>query len=131
MNSYNAPALCNGGTVTISFTINNPCGAPQSVSKYFKVTKPSNVVIASPANATVNACNYADQNALDVAFATWKGQFAVSGGCTATLPNLGGYTVPVLCDGGSVTISFSVVDLCQTQSVSKTFTVVKPNQLVI
>jgi len=131
LSNYNAPVLCNGGTVTISFTINNPCGPTQSVSKYFKVTKPNPVVISSPANATVSACSYANQGALDAAFATWKGQFGVSGGCTALLQDLSGYHAPVLCDGGTVTISFTVVDLCQTVSVSKTFTVVKPSPLAI
>ena len=39
------------------------------------------------------------------------------------MPDLSGYSAPVLCDGGTTTIAFTITDLCETQNVSVTFNV--------
>ena len=130
LSGYSAPDLCEGGSVTVTFDVTDLCESGHDVAT-FTVTPPSDLVISTVADKTVNACDYADQDALDAAFATWLGNFGVSGGCDPQGSDLSGYTAPALCAGGSTEVTFNVTDLCESGQDVATFTVTPPSDLVI
>jgi hypothetical protein len=88
-------------------------------------------VIHKPLDKTVSACSYTCQSALNSAFATWLAGFTKSGGCNPTACFGGTPTAPSLCTGGTTTVTYSYHDLCETGSVTSTFTVTPPAALVI
>ncbi|MDT0559701.1 hypothetical protein RM697_13690, partial [Ichthyenterobacterium sp. W332] len=51
---------------------------------------------------TVNACDYADQAALDAAFSSWLDGFGFSGGCDPEGTDLSNLTAPDLCGGNDM-----------------------------
>ena len=130
LSGYSAPDLCAGGSTEVTFNVTDLCESGQDVAT-FTVTPPSDLVISTVADKTVNACDYADQDALDAAFATWIGNFGVSGGCDPQGSDLSGYTAPDLCAGGSTEVTFNVTDLCESGQDVATFTVTPPSDLVI
>ncbi|WP_165361004.1 hypothetical protein, partial [Candidatus Chloroploca sp. Khr17] len=121
-----APALCDGGTTTVTYTVTDECGNG-SVTATFAIIAPEAVAVTGPENADLNSCDYADQTALDAAFSTWIGQFAVTeDGCGITTPDLSNYTAPVLCTGGEVSVTYEIADLCTTAGITRTFTLTAP-----
>ncbi|MCX7549211.1 hypothetical protein OS188_14765, partial [Xanthomarina sp. F1114] len=78
-----APLLCDGGTTTVTYTITDTC-EPTTIESTFTISAPDAVVANAPAVMTTDACDYADQAAVDAAFNTWLEGFTVSGGCNAT-----------------------------------------------
>ena len=128
LSAYTAPDLCAGGSTEVTFNVTDLCESGQDVAT-FSVTPPSDLVISNVADKTVNACDYADQDALDAAFATWIGNFGVSGGCDPQGNYLSGYTAPDLCAGGSTEVTFNVTDLCESGQDVAIFTVTPPSDL--
>ncbi|WP_433829106.1 T9SS type A sorting domain-containing protein [Flavobacterium anhuiense] len=120
-----APKLCDGGTVTVSYKVTDKC-YEQTISRDFTITAPSAVNPEAPAAVNALACAYADQAALDAAFAAFKADFKVSGGCDAKGEIQGNPTAPKLCDGGTVTVSYKVTDKCYEQTISRDFTITAP-----
>src|SRR6185295_3532602 len=95
------PAYC-GGSVTVTWTIEDHCYAGSSYSATFTITAPDAVVVTEATDNTSSSCIYADQDAADAAFADWLNTASVSGGCSPTsTPST--TTVPAYC-GVSVTV---------------------------
>ncbi|NLM93714.1 MAG: T9SS type A sorting domain-containing protein, partial [Bacteroidales bacterium] len=115
-----APILCQGGSVTVTYNVTDECGQG-SVSATYAITAPAAVAVAGPDNSTSTSCDYEDQADLDEAFALWMAQFNVTGGCSAQLPDLSGYEAPDFYLGGSVSVAFTIEDLCDTLSIARTF----------
>src|SRR5690606_1808438 len=111
--TFNVTDLCQSGSDSASFTV-----VPAEA-----------LVISDVQNADYDSCDFADQAALDAAFAAWIGGFSVSGGCAPDSTDLSGLDAPDLCEGGSVNVTFNVTDLCQSGSDSATFTVVPAEAL--
>src|SRR5690606_35926101 len=124
-----APVLCDGGTTTVTYNYSDLCETG-SVTASFTVTAPADLTINEPTDVTASACTYANQAALDAAFNTWLTGFSVSGGCAPT-GSYGTPTAPVLCDGGTTTVTYNYSDLCETGSVTASFTVTAPADLTI
>ncbi|WP_284653651.1 T9SS type A sorting domain-containing protein, partial [Flavobacterium terrisoli] len=124
-----APNAC-GGTITVTYTVTDKCYQTSTVSRTFTITAPPALVLGSPDSTIVNSCDYADQAALEVAFATWLSQFTVSGGC-APVGDYGSPLAPPLCTGGTTTVTYAVTDKCTSPSVTETFTVVPATKLEI
>src|SRR5690606_32704452 len=124
-----APSLCDGGSVTVTFTSTDLCGT-ETATAIFTVTPPTDVVITPPVDETVDACDFATQAEVDAAFATWLATVSVTGGCDPQIDN-GNPTAPSLCDGGSVTVTFTSTDLCGTETATAIFTVTPPTDVVI
>src|SRR5688500_19163951 len=85
-NAATASVLCTGGATTITWTATDLCMSP-TLTRTFTVTAPEDVVITAPADTIVNACDYADQAALNAAIVAWAGRASVSGGCDPQLRN--------------------------------------------
>ncbi|WP_284651199.1 hypothetical protein, partial [Flavobacterium terrisoli] len=81
LQNLSPPNLCAGGSVTVNFSASDDCGKQASCSATFTITAAPAVQVTQPANSTTSACAYADQAAVNAAFATWLGGFTVSGGC--------------------------------------------------
>ncbi|MFC5195785.1 hypothetical protein ACFPH8_10625, partial [Bizionia hallyeonensis] len=124
-----APLLCEGGTTTVTYTITDLCN-PSTIERTFSITAPDAVVVNTPDNATADACIYATQAEVDAAFNTWLNGFSVSGGCNAT-GDYGTPTAPLLCEGGTTTVTYTVTDVCNTSSVERTFSITAPEAVVV
>ncbi len=123
------PALC-GGSVTVNFNVTDSCGLQKSCSATFTITAPAAVVPVSPDPFTASACAYADQAALDAAFAAFKQGFSVSGGCDPKGVFEGNPVAPSLCQGGTTSVSYVVTDKCYTTTITKDFTITAPAAVV-
>ncbi|MGC4040184.1 MAG: T9SS type A sorting domain-containing protein [Flavobacterium sp.] len=119
-----APALCTGGSVCVTFLVTDKCYAGGTVTKIFTLTPGTPVDVAGPANSTTSSCAYADQAAADAAYAAWLAQFqTVNAGCGATAHFNTSAQAPRICVGGSVTLTYSINDNCSQDSVTATFTI--------
>ena len=68
-----AITLCAGGNVTITWTITDKCDTI-TVDGIYTVTPAPAVTYTEPADATLAACTFADQAAVDAAIAAWVSQ---------------------------------------------------------
>ena len=124
-----APKLCDGGTTNVTYNVTDLCDTV-SVSASFTINKPADLVVNKPGDANNDACDYADQAAVNAAFASWLTGFTKSGGCNPQ-GSYGTPSAPKLCDGGTTNVTYNVTDLCDTVSVSASFTINKPSALVL
>ncbi|WP_158293256.1 hypothetical protein, partial [Allotamlana fucoidanivorans] len=68
--------FCTGGTVTITWTVEDICGSTNPTATY-TLTQPQVVSYTSPSDDTADACEFdnadptAAQNALDADIAAW------------------------------------------------------------
>src|SRR5690606_42093965 len=69
-------------------------------------------------------------SAIDAAFNTWLSGFSVSGVCAPT-GSYGTPTAPVLCDGGTTTVTYNFPSLPTRRSSDLSFTVTAPADLTI
>ncbi|WP_170863983.1 hypothetical protein, partial [Microcystis aeruginosa] len=121
----NAPILCQGGSVSVIYSISDNC-TQDSTSATFIVTPTPPVDVAGPANVNASSCDYTNQAALDAAFQNWLAQFVVvndGNNATASFGEGGAPAAPSLCQGGSVTATYTINDNCSHDSVSATFSV--------
>jgi hypothetical protein len=87
---------------------------------------PSALVINNPTDLSKSACDFADQAAVDADFSAWLSSFTVSGGCNPQA-GYGTPSAPLLCTGGSVVVTYSVTDLCESGQKSATYTITAPS----
>ncbi|MDI9258554.1 hypothetical protein, partial [Flavobacterium sedimenticola] len=120
-----APSLCEGGTTTVTYNVSDKCYSG-SVTRTFTITAPAAVITNAPANASASACAYADQAAVNAAFAAFLNGFSVSGGCAPSGSFTGQPVAPSLCEGGTTTVTYNVSDKCYSGSVTRTFTITAP-----
>ncbi|MFN3754794.1 T9SS type A sorting domain-containing protein, partial [Flavobacterium sp.] len=119
-----------GGTTTVVYNVTDKCHT-SSVTRTFTITAPAAVTTNAPANASASACAYADQAAVNAAFAAFLNGFSVSGGCDPSGSFTGQPVAPVLCEGGTTTVVYNVTDKCHTSSVTRTFTITAPAAVVV
>jgi hypothetical protein len=116
-----APSLCAGGTVNVTFEASDNCTS-DSYSAMFKITPAPTVSVTGPATIDVTSCAYADQAAVDAAFAAWIEDFVVlEDGCGVTPTDLSALVAPSLCAGGTVNVTFEASDNCTSDSYSAMF----------
>ena len=127
-----APRLCDGGTVNVTYSIRDNCSR-DSVSASFTINGEADVDVSGPQPFSASQCDYADQAALDAAFAAWLEQFkTLNDGCGAVAEFSGDLRIaPRLCDGGTVSVTYSIRDNCSRDSVSASFTISEVQKLAI
>jgi hypothetical protein len=124
-----APSFC-GGTISVTYTVTDKCYQTSTVTRTFTITAPAPVVVGQPENSSTAACSYANQEAVNIAFAAWLAQFTVSGGC-APSGSYGQPVAPAFC-GGTVSVTYTVTDRCyQTSTVTRTFAITAPAPVVV
>ncbi|WP_417201338.1 hypothetical protein, partial [Bizionia sp.] len=116
-------------TIKRNFTITDNCEQSAAAIQTFTITSPA-VVVNTPDNATADACDYASQAEVDTAFNTWLNGFTVSGGCNAT-GDYGTPTAPLLCEGGTTTVTYTISDLCNPSTIERTFSITAPEAVVV
>jgi len=121
---FQAPRLCEGGSVTLTYSIADNC-SQDSATSTFSLTHGASVDVTGPTNSSTSSCDFANQAAADTAFAAWLAQFqTVNDGCDATAHfNITEYQAPRICVGGSVSLTYSIADNCSQDSVTATFTI--------
>src|SRR5690606_19266271 len=107
------------------WTIEDICET-REVSATYTLTQPEIVAYNEPEDANLEACDFENQNAVDTAFTNWvnaqSAAIAVANGCDPQLTNnSASVIVPTFCEGGSVTITWTVSDLCETFELSADF----------
>ena len=111
----------------ITFIVTDDCGS-SSCTATFSVEPAPLIQANCPAPVVIDDCS--SQAEINAAFAAWKAQFSVSGGCDAMGSNLDNFIAPDVCDGGVVTIDFGAEGTCSSDNCTSTFTVpASENQL--
>jgi hypothetical protein len=124
-----APSWCNGGITEVTLYYSDICRNGSKSAKFI-ITPPNELVVSKPNQVIRNSSEFADQAAVDAAFAAWLTGFGFTGGCSPS----GSYGTPIapeLCTGGTVTVTYQVADDCQSESVTETFRLVGPVALFI
>ncbi|MFM2212758.1 MAG: hypothetical protein RL427_21, partial [Bacteroidota bacterium] len=119
-----APNFCLGGTTTVTYNVVDRCYT-NTITKTFTVNPAPHVEVTGPANVNATSCTYADQDAVNTAFNAWVAQFqTVSTGCGASAQfNISEFGAPNLCQGGSVSLTYSIADNCTQDSATATFSI--------
>ncbi len=128
--SLSAPVLCDGGTTTVTWTITDLCQTI-NISADFNLTAPVDITFTNPTDNNVASCNFDDQDEVNTAFTNWVAAqttaIAPANGCTPVLTNdSASLSAPVLCDGGTTTVTWTITDLCQTINISADFNLTAP-----
>ncbi len=118
-----APDACDGGTTTVTWTVTSSCEAPVTCSASFSVAAAPPVVLDCQTDMEIPACT--SQTDIDAAYAAWIMGTSFSGGCDdATLMDDAPADAPDACDGGTTTVTWSVMSACGMQeSCSASFEV--------
>ena len=114
-----APDECTGGSVVVTFTVTDKCETT-SCTATFSVDPVDPLTLTCPADRTIDDCT--SQADIDAAFAAWKASVVYGGGCDPQL-TVSNETAPDECTGGSVVVTFTVTDKCETTSCTATFSV--------
>ncbi|WP_345271815.1 gliding motility-associated C-terminal domain-containing protein, partial [Flaviramulus aquimarinus] len=125
--------LCTGGSITINWTVEDICEIFTPNATY-TLTPPGDITYNNPSNANEQSCDFADQTEVDAAFNDWvtaqSTAIAVSGGCSPILSNNStSVAIPELCSGGTVTVEWTITDLCETILISADFTLTAPSEV--
>ncbi|THU30206.1 hypothetical protein FAM09_30355, partial [Niastella caeni] len=103
--------LCDGGNITITWTITDKCDTT-TVDAIYTVTPAPALAFNQPADTTVAACTFADQASLNAAIAAWvtqrTGAIAATGGCAPQVTSNFTNQSINLCDGGNITITWTI-----------------------
>jgi len=125
LSGYSAPLYCAGGEVEVIYGVNDGCTNAR-ITRTFKINAPAAVAVTGPENYEEDACDLADQDAIDAAFAAWLAAFEVTEeGCGVTAPDLSGYSAPLYCAGGEVEVIYGVNDGCTNARITRTFKIKK------
>ncbi len=128
--SASIPMLCAGGSTTVTWTITDLCETI-TLSADFNLTAAVAVTYNNPVDTNEQSCDFADQGAVDIAFNDWVNAqstaMAQAGGCAPVLSNnSASAAIPMLCTGGSATVTWTITDLCETITVSADFNLTEP-----
>ena len=137
-NDFMTQALdyCTDGSVTITWTIEDLCDT-QTRQATYKYTAPPSLTFTDPVDANHDGCEFdaADlataQGLLNTSLSDWvtaqTAAFAAAGGCSPTVTN--DFTTQALdyCTDGSVTITWTIEDLCDTQT-ARLLTTIQPHR---
>ena len=100
------------------------------------LTAPDPVTYTEPVDDMNESCDFVNQAAVDADFAAWViAQTALidqDGGCDPQIANNSAEAlIPVLCEGGSVTVTWTITDLCETLTASAVYTLVATEDIVV
>ena len=124
--------FCSGVDITLTYKASDAC-TNASVSSTFKVSAAVAVDVTGPMDVSKTSCDYAIQDDVNTAFGIWLSEFkTVNAGCNgiATM-NPATPQAPILCEGGSVTVTYSIADGCTQDVVSATFSIEATDKLIV
>ncbi len=127
--SLTYPDIC-GDTITVTWTLHDECANPNTCSATFRLPAPDDLVVSDPSDDDTNSsCDYDNQQQLSDAFDSWMStslsaiQTELTGqGCDPQVTeNDWDGVYPVLCEGDTITVTWTIEDLCDETTVSATF----------
>ena len=139
-----APSACGGYVdVTWTYRSNNDCGqtitcggvtsqaSTITCTKRFTVTAGGGVDVAGPSSVSYAGSSFYSQAAVNTAFNNWLCQFrTIASGCGSCAVFSGdNRCAPSWCNGGSVTVTYSISGNCNSDSVTATFTITRNNAI--
>ncbi|MFD0975390.1 hypothetical protein, partial [Salinimicrobium gaetbulicola] len=132
-NAVTAPDECDGGSVKLGISVSNECTGPEICSATFSSTAPQAIGYTAPSDANEDSCDYANQTEVQSAFDTWVSDqttaLAVTGGCNPQVSNDAG-DAPLLCSGGTATVTWTITDLCETiNTITADFNLTAPQAI--
>jgi hypothetical protein len=112
--------LCEGGTTTVTYVVNDLCEKNVTKVATFSITKPDKLEIFCPGPIVLEPC----ANDIEAKYSEWKKGFYFSGGCNA-VDNLTEFPVMNInaVIGGTITFTYVVTSMCDEQECTATFTV--------
>ena len=121
------PTHCDGGAIEVTWTITDLCLDPDiTYSATYTLDAAPAVTATEPSDATASSCDFADQTAVDTDFATWVSDqttaIGVGGGCSPSISNDAPTSGPTHCDGGDITVTWTITDLCLDPDITYTAT---------
>ena len=137
--SLTYPDIC-GDTITVTWTLHDECANPNTCSATFRLPAPDDLVVSDPSDDDTNSsCDYDNQQQLSDAFDSWMStslsaiQTELTGqGCDPQVTeNDWDGVYPVLCEGDTITVTWTIEDLCDETTVSATFGVSGVDDLVV
>jgi uncharacterized repeat protein (TIGR01451 family) len=113
--------ICEDGSITITWTITDACQTID-LEATLTFTPAEPVILTCPPEFVADAC--LTQEELDEAFENWLALATHTGGCDVTIIH-DTTTAPDICEGGTVTVTFTATDAtgCFTVTCTATFTV--------
>ncbi len=109
------PNIC-GGSINLTYNVTDKCYAGGSDSATFTITAPEALIVNCPSSIELT-CSQNPQ----IEFNLWIASFSFSGGCNPTATDLSGLQAPLA--GQTLSITYEVVDKCETKSCTATFKV--------
>ncbi|WP_297098295.1 T9SS type A sorting domain-containing protein [uncultured Draconibacterium sp.] len=137
--SVTYPDAC-GDTVTVTWTLHDECANPNTCSATFRLPAPADLVVTDPSDDDDNSsCDYDSQEQLSAAFDAWMSASLtaiqtelVGQGCDPQVTeNDWDEVYPVLCEGDTITVTWTIEDLCDETTASATFGVAGVDDLVV
>ncbi len=112
------PQLCEGGEVEVTWIITDSCGSFIETAMFILVA-PDAISWDQPEDAVVNSCEFADQEALEMAFLTWVSDqiiaLNIQGGCDPQVEVVWSEEYPQLCTGSTTVVEWIISDdMCDT-----------------
>ncbi len=131
---------CAGGVITVTWTINDQCEGTITVQATYTLTPPTAITWTSPIDYTSDACTFdapdivTAQAYLDADLSQWvmdnQNAFAVAGACSPEVTNDFINQLIDYCEGGSITITWTIEDLCETITETATYTLNPPPPII-
>jgi glucuronoarabinoxylan endo-1,4-beta-xylanase len=129
-------SLCEGGSVTVDWTVNANCEPLEKMSAGFVVNAPDTIRFSHPESFTPETCSFKSQAELDEAIAAWTEAEtsalgnSISGGCNPEVSHNftdQGFSV---CEGGSIAVQWTITDLCESvDSIEAVFSLAPAGEL--
>ncbi len=127
--------LCEGGSLTVEWMITDACETTEGLTATFTLTAPDEITgYTAPEGREADARSFEDQSALDAAISAWVNEetntlkTSITGGCRPQVRhNFTNQSID-LSEGGSLTIQWTVIDICENIPLTATFEL-KPDAL--
>ncbi len=132
------PMLCEGDTILVTWTITDLCDTT-TASASFGVSGVDDLVVTDPADDMDNSsCDYDNQTQLSAAFDSWMAASLLAieteignQGCDPQVDDDWDKVYPVLCEGDTILVTWTITDLCDTTTASASFGVSGVDDLVV
>lgn len=128
-NDFNNQSIdfCIGGSIAVTWTIEDHCESISHTSTYTLNPLPP-LQFTEPVDLTVEACDFANQNEVNIAFMSWYSnilaQANLQGGCSPITMEEFDEVIPKHCSGGTSIINYTVSDICESLNFDAQFTLI-------
>ncbi|MFI0431497.1 hypothetical protein, partial [Mariniflexile sp. HMF6888] len=117
--------FCNSGSIAITWTITDLCETINSITATYTFTQPEGIAFTDPSSKVADACDFDNdspalaQTNLNADIAAWVSAQtdiitnSLTGGSPTVSHDHTDQSI-ALCDGGSITVNWTIEDICET-----------------